>query len=127
MKILLDTNIILLSALGKLNPVAEEYILDESNVLYFSTASIWEVVIKRGLDRSDFNVDPYKLYYGLVNNGYNELSITANHALAINQLPKIHKDPFDRILLAQAMVENMRFLTSDALLTQYPAAVIFIG
>jgi len=124
MKLLLDTHILLWSAIGRLPAGATEYILNESNTLYFSPASIWEVVIKRGLNRPDFCVDPYMLYNGLLDNGYEELHITSSHALAINALSNIHKDPFDRILLAQAITEGIHLLTSDALMTQYTAPVI---
>ena len=126
MKLLLDTHILLWSAIDKLPAGAAEYILNESNILYFSPASIWEVVIKRGLNRPDFRVDPYMLYNGLRDNGYEELPITAGHVLAVGTLPGIHKDPFDRLLLAQAIVEGVHLLTADTLMTQYAAPVICI-
>jgi len=77
-------------------------ISNENNRLYFSAASIWEVVIKNGLGRPDFHVDPHLLRRGLVDNGYTELAISSLHTLAVSLLPEIHKDPFDRILVAQA-------------------------
>jgi len=126
MKLLLDTHILLWSAIDELPASAAEYILDESNTLYFSPASIWEVVIKRGLNRPDFRVDPYMLYNGLLDNGYEELPVTTRHVLAVGTLPDIHKDPFDRLLLAQAMAEGLHLLTSDTLMTQYAAPVICV-
>jgi len=126
MKLLLDTNILLWSAANKLPLVAEKLILDKSNHLFFSSACIWEVVIKADLGRTDFLVDPYALYSGLLNNGYNEMSITVRHTLAVSSLPDIHKDPFDRIMLAQAITEGIQFLTSDARLASYPAPVILV-
>ena len=126
MRILLDTNIILWSAFNGLPPSAASYILDEKNILYFSSANIWEVVIKNALNRADFNVDPFMLYKGLLNNGYKELPITSTHSLTIHTLPNIHKDPFDRILLGQAVSEGIPLLTSDSRLSEYPAPIILV-
>jgi PIN domain nuclease of toxin-antitoxin system len=89
----------------------------------FSAASLWEVAIKRGLGRSDFRVDPRLLRRGLLDNGYSELPITSEHAVAVDGLPPIHKDPFDRMLVAQAMVEGVALLTADPLVAQYPGPV----
>ena len=126
MKLLLDTHILLWSAANKLPTNAEKYILDEANQLYFSPASIWEIVIKMGLNRVDFRVDPYVLYNGLLDNGYDEMTITSRHTLAVSTLPDIHKDPFDRIMLAQAISEGIPLLTSDATLSDYPAPIILV-
>ena len=126
MKLLLDTNILLWVAAGTLPKVAEQYILDESNDLFFSPASIWEIVIKRGLSRPDFDVEPHLLYNGLIENGYDELSITSKHTLVSGTLPHIHKDPFDRILLAQSVCEGITLLTSDKKLADYPAPIIYV-
>ena len=123
MKLLLDTHLLLWAALqqARLSPIARTLIADLSNELLFSSASIWEVTIKRG--RDDFQVDPRLLRRGLLDNGYIELPITGMHALAVGGLPPLHKDPFDRILVAQAMVEAVTLLTSDPLVSQYPAPV----
>jgi len=126
MKILLDTHILLWVAADTLPPGASEYILDESNTLLFSSASIWEVVIKNGLGRADFVVDPALLLTGLLGNGYRQLYITARHALLIGSLPMHHKDPFDRILLAQSIAENASLLTTDNVLEKYPASVVLV-
>jgi len=88
------------------------------NSLFFSAASIWEIVIKLGLGRADFKVDPYRLRKMLVAHGYNELPVTTEHALKVDSLPPLHKDPFDRLLLAQARTEGMLFLTGDACITR---------
>lgn len=127
MKLLLDTHILLWSAEDKLPTSAAHYLLDESNELYFSPVNIWEIAIKNGLKRADFNVELYALYSGLLNNGYEELHITSRHTLAVADLPDIHKDPFDRVLIAQAMVEGMKLVTSDSRIAQYSAPVIFVG
>ena len=105
---------------------AARYINDTANTLYFSPASIWEVVVKRGLGRADFIVDPASLYNGLIETGYIELAITGQHTLLVYSLPLLHKDPFDRILLAQSAYEGITLLTSDELINQYPGNIIYI-
>jgi len=126
MKLLLDTHILLWSAANKLPANAKKYILDTNYQLYFSPASIWEIVIKKGLNRADFRVDPYVLYSGLLDNGYNEISVTSKHTLTVSSLPDIHKDPFDRIILAQAISEGIQLLTSDTALSNYPVPIILV-
>lgn len=79
-----------------------------------------------GLERNDFKVDPYRLRKMLVVNGYAELPITAEHALKVNSLPLLHKDPFDRLLLAQARAEGMLLLTGDASVVQYQESVLAV-
>jgi PIN domain nuclease of toxin-antitoxin system len=125
MKLLIDTHLLLWAASGELPATAERYISDESNLLLFSSASVWEIVIKCELDRPDFNVDPYVLYNGLLENSYEELHITAKHTLAVHALPPLHKDPFDRILVAQAISEGISLLTSDHVVAQYRGPVIY--
>ena len=121
MKLLLDTHVILWAAgqPEKLLEPARSLLTMPENTLFFSAASIWEIVIKRGLGREDFKVDPDRLRKMLVSNGYTELPITAEHALRIETLPLLHKDPFDRLLIAQARVEGMQLLTVDAAILQY--------
>ncbi|MFZ3019605.1 MAG: type II toxin-antitoxin system VapC family toxin [Gallionella sp.] len=121
MNLLLDTHILLWAASEpqRLSTKARALLLDPANQLIFSSASLWEITIKNGLERSDFNVDPRRLWRMLLVNGYRELSITSEHAIAVNELPPIHKDPFDRILIAQARVESLLLLTSDKLVAQY--------
>ncbi|PFG53688.1 PIN domain nuclease of toxin-antitoxin system [Marinobacter sp. LV10R520-4] len=123
--LLLDTHILLWAASDamQLSPEAKELILDQENTLYFSAASLWEVVIKNGLGREDFKVDPHLLRRGLVENGYRELPITSQHTLAVGHLPDIHKDPFDRILVAQAQAEGFLLLTADELVMRYPGPI----
>lgn len=119
--VLLDTHILLWTALcpDRLSDTAREVLSDKQTTLIFSVASIWEVAIKRGLGRSDFVVDARLLRRGLVDNGYQELVITSEHAVAIDGLPAIHKDPFDRILIAQAIVEGITLLTADPVVARY--------
>lgn len=125
MNLLLDTHLLLWAAAEpeKLSPQATNLIDDTKNRLYFSAASLWEVVIKNGLGRADFHVDPHLLRRGLTDNGYLELPISSLHTIAISHLPDIHKDPFDRILVAQAESEGFLLLTSDELVAQYPGPI----
>ncbi|MCL2221507.1 MAG: type II toxin-antitoxin system VapC family toxin [Oscillospiraceae bacterium] len=126
MKLLLDTNILLKAAADTLTKSAQDYILEESNELYYSSASIWEVVIKRGLNRPDFEADPHLLHKALLSNGYITIPITAAHTLLTGTLPMIHKDPFDRILIAQSISEGISLLTTDERIAEYPAPVILV-
>lgn len=125
MKLLLDTHLLLWAAGDprQLPAAAHAMIENPDNELLFSAASLWEVAIKRGLGRDDFQVDARLLRRGLLDNGYSELPIASEHAVAIDSLPPIHKDPFDRILVAQAMVEGITLLTVDPVLAQYPGPV----
>jgi PIN domain nuclease of toxin-antitoxin system len=107
----------------RLSPTARTLLDDAENALFFSAASLWEIAIKRGLGRSDFQVDARVLRRGLIDNGYQELAISSDHAVFIDSLPNLHKDPFDRILVAQASVEGITLLTADALVAQYPGPV----
>lgn len=127
MRLLLDTHILLWAAANELPAAARRYIADMSNTLLFSPASLWEIAIKNGLSRADFNVPPALLHSGLMDAGYEELPITSRHTLFIASMPSIHKDPFDRILLAQAAAEGIPLLTADKALTRYPYSVILAG
>jgi PIN domain nuclease of toxin-antitoxin system len=124
-KLLLDTHLLLWAAgqPDRLSEAARTLLADPQNELLFSAASLWEIAIKHGLSRSDFRVDPRLLRRGLLDNGYEELAITGAHAVAVETLPPIHRDPFDRILIAQSMVEGIVLLTSDPRVAQYPGPV----
>ena len=125
MHLLLDTHVLLWAAgtPGRLSSQAVELLQDPENQLLFSAASMWEITIKRGLGRSDFRVEPEVLRRGLVENGYSELAITSIHAMAVGHLPDIHKDPFDRVLVAQAVAEGVLLLTADDVVAKYPGPV----
>lgn len=128
MKLLLDTHILLWIAgqPEKLTESTRSLLTTPENSLFFSAASIWEIVIKLGIGRDDFKVDPYRLRKMLVVHGYTELPITAEHALKVVSLPLLHKDPFDRLLLAQARTEGMMLLTVDAAVGQYHESVMMV-
>lgn len=123
MKLLLDTHVLLWAAGGSVRDEAASLVNDPANELIFSAASIWEITIKNGLGRDDFRVDPNLLRRGLLDNGYVELPITGAHALAIGRLPNHHKDPFDRLLVAQATVEGITLVTSDRIVASYPGPI----
>ena len=125
MKLLLDTQLLLWAAQGSsLLPVDARRLMEKpENQLFFSVASLWEVVIKSTLGRADFRVDPRILRRGLLDNDYQELSILSQHVVAIQALPPIHKDPFDRLLVAQAMVDGITLVTADLHLANYPGPV----
>ena len=90
---------------------------------FFSVVSLWEVAVKNGLGRAGFNVDPRLLRRGLLENDYTELDVTGAHAVAVDLLPPIHKDPFDRLLVAQASIEELTLLTADKTVARYPGPI----
>jgi PIN domain nuclease of toxin-antitoxin system len=126
MKFLLDTQIVLWGLLDhpSLPPGARRILLDPDNLFVFSVSSIWEIAIKSGLKRPDFHHDPQVVRRRLLDNGCEELPVLGRHAVAVDSLPPIHKDPFDRILIAQAMVEGIKLLTADARIAQYPGPIL---
>ncbi len=125
MRLLLDTHLLvwLISDNIQLSPLARNLIDDLENQPVFSTASLWELAIKLSSPRKNVVVDPRLLRRELLDNGYEELSIISNHAIAVSGLPPIHKDPFDRLLVAQSIVEGITLLTSDSTVAQYPCPV----
>lgn len=125
MKLLLDTHLLLWAAKGTEHLPSNAHTLMSvpENELFFSAASLWEIVIKCSLGREDLKVDPRLLRRGLLDNGYIELPVFSEHAVAVGSLPPIHKDPFDRLLVAQAMVEGITLLTADSQVSNYPGPV----
>ena len=125
MKLLLDTHVLLWAAgePARLSASARRLINDADNEPLFSVASLWEIAIKRGLGRKDFQVDARLLRRGLLDNGYSELPIMSDHVVAVEDLPAIHKDPFDRLLVAQATVEGITLLTLDLVVARYPGPI----
>jgi PIN domain nuclease of toxin-antitoxin system len=124
-KLLLDTHVLLWAA-GEPDRLSQEtraLLGDPGNMLLFSAASMWEIAIKSGLGRDDFQVNPRLLRRGLLDNGYEELPIKSEHSLAIDALPPIHGDPFDRILVAQATIEGIELLTADQAVARYPGPI----
>ncbi len=125
MKFLLDTHLMvwLLTSPERVSSAAFEWRAQEDSVLHFSTISIWEVVVKSALKRADFNVDAAQLNETLIEAGYMNVPVQSIHALTVRTLPPIHKDPFDRMLIAQAASEGLVLLTADAQLGGYPGPI----
>jgi len=125
LNLLLDTHLLLWAASEpeRLSAKARALLLDPANHLVFSSASLWEISIKHSLGRTDFNVDLRRLWRMLLVNGYRELPVTSEHTVAVNDLPPLHKDPFDRILVAQARVEGLTLLTADKAVAKYGEGV----
>ncbi|MCF3946076.1 type II toxin-antitoxin system VapC family toxin [Acidiphilium sp. AL] len=125
MTLLLDTHVLLWASgrPDRLSAPIRALLEDKTQTLMFSAASLWEIAIKHGLGRVDFQVDPRLLRRGLRERDYVELPVTSAHAVATGDLPPIHKDPFDRILIAQAMVEGILLLTADPILARYSAPI----
>lgn len=128
MRLLLDTHLLLWAAgqPERLSAEATALLLDPSHELLFSAASIWEVTIKSGLGRDDFQVDPRRFWRMLLAHGYRELSVTSEQTITVSQLPTLHKDPFDRLLIAQARMEGVTLLTNDTLVAQYGESTRFV-
>jgi PIN domain nuclease of toxin-antitoxin system len=125
MKLLLDSHLLVWSSSTskRLSAAARSLISSSDNVLFFSAASVWELAIKQDSKKHHIHVDARLLRRGLLDNGYNELPVTGDHAVAIRALPPIHRDPFDRILIAQATVEGITLLTADPIVARYPGPI----
>ena len=121
MRVLVDTHLLLwaMASPRRLPKEARALILDATNEVFFSAASVWEVAIKSALSRRNFKANPTMLVRALVQSGFSELSVTAAHAARVTGLPTLHRDPFDRLLVAQSLVEPMTLLTNDAVLVGY--------
>jgi PIN domain nuclease of toxin-antitoxin system len=124
--LLVDTRLLLRAAgeLEKLSLSARQVLEDSTSQLWFSATSLWEIAIKRGLGRADFRVEPRRLRRGLIDNGWHELAISSEHAVATLALPPLHKNPFDHMLVAQPQVEGFTLVTSDELVARYPGQVL---
>ena len=125
MSLLLDTHVLLWVA-GQPDRLPEQVrvlVEDPATEVLYSVASLWEIAIKSGLGRPDFAVDPRVLRRGLLENGYTELPVTGPHAVAVDLLPPVHRDPFDRMLVAQARIEGITLLTADATLGLYQGPI----
>jgi PIN domain nuclease of toxin-antitoxin system len=122
MKYLLDTHVFLwwVTDNKKLPGNARALISDKSNELFLSSASLWEIMIKSKIGKIDLPDNPKNFLKRQVKlNCINILNITMEHSLATYDLPEIHKDPFDRMLIAQVRVEKLTIVTSDSFIKQY--------
>jgi PIN domain nuclease of toxin-antitoxin system len=125
MNYLLDTHLVVWSITQspRLSVDVKTLLEDPANQPYASVISIWEVAIKHSLRRPDFTIDPHNLRRAIRQTDFRELPVLGEHAIAVHSLPKIHRDPFDRMLIAQAIVEGITLLTVDSVLAQYPGPV----
>ena len=125
MRLLLDTHILLWAANApeRLSAATRALVENPNNDVVFSAISIWEIAIKTGRGRDDFRLHAGFFRRGLFDNGYTELPMTGAHAAALAGLPAIHKDPFDRMLVAQATVEGLTLVTSDPAIANYPGPI----
>jgi PIN domain nuclease of toxin-antitoxin system len=125
-KLLLDTHIVIWAALGspRMPAAARDLIQDHNNLLYVSAATYWEIAIKQAQGRADFVVNLVMLRQGLLAAGYRECAIEPAHAIAARALPPLHKDPFDRVLVAQAKAEEMVLVTADVTVAQYAGTIV---
>jgi PIN domain nuclease of toxin-antitoxin system len=125
MNLLLDTHLVLWAAgePERLSKKAKQQILNPDHQLHFSSASLWAIAIKSALGRKDFQVDIRRLWRLLLANGYSEIKVSSEHAIEVESLPLLHKDPFDRMLIAQSNIEGFTLLTADKQLTAYRGQV----
>ena len=129
MRVLLDTHV-LLWALGeprRLDAETRDTIESSDTEVLFSAASIWEITIKSGLGRTGFVFDPAEIARAAIDTGFSELAVRANAAALVGRLPLLHRDPFDRLLVAQAIVEPATLYTADQQLVPYSDLVRRIG
>ncbi|MEO8937508.1 MAG: type II toxin-antitoxin system VapC family toxin [Burkholderiaceae bacterium] len=125
MRILLDTHVFLWALAGSAAlKVPARRIIESADKVYISAASIWEIAIKTRLGKID--ADPDELVAAIAASGFDELPVRASHAAGVALLPMYHADPFDRLLIAQALAEPLKLLTADALLVQYSDVVVLI-
>ena len=125
MRFLLDTHLVLWTFFEpkRLSVQARTILESPKNKLVYSTVVLWEIGIKRGLGRKGFQIEPRVLRRALLDDGYEELPVLGQHAVEVDILPRLHKDPFDRILIAQALVEGITLLTVDPVIAQYPGPI----
>jgi len=124
-RLLLDTHILIWSVhdSSHLSANAKSLILDTNNDLFFSAASLWEIAIKTALGRGNFQVDVKRLRSALLAEGNVEIKVLGSHSIALSGLPPIHKDPFDSMLVAQAISEGVTLLTADSTVASYPGPI----
>jgi PIN domain nuclease of toxin-antitoxin system len=127
MRLLMDTNVIIRSVMGTLTKQGADIVDDTGNVLYYSSISIWEIVIKQRSGKLNMPVDAASIRTKLEEKGCREIPVTSRHALATGALASFNKDPFDRMLVAQSIVEGLTLITTDRLLSAYAAEVMVVN
>lgn len=128
MNFLVDTHLLVWLSMvsSKLSLQAREILEDPQNTIYFSAISILEVAIKQQLGKPDFDADAHVLRRALHEFGFRELVVNSTHAAQVSALPLIHRDPFDRLLVAQAIIEGFTLLTVDREIARYPGPILKI-
>lgn len=129
MRLLLDTHLLLwaLATPQRLDATTRAALEDAANTVLFSAASLWEIAIKAGLGRVDFAFDPQQILQAALETGFTELPVRAQAAIRVGSLPPLHRDPFDRLLIAQALTEPARLYTADPALPAYSELVTLVG
>lgn len=129
MRLLLDTHVLLWALVTpeRLPADARDALEDPVNTVFFSAANIWEIAIKRALARPDFTMEPDQARTAALTLGFEELPVSGLHAAGVRYLPPLHRDPFDRLLLAQARSEPLLLMTDDALVAEYGAGIWRLG
>ncbi len=127
MRLLLDTHVLIwsVSEHERLSARVNELLSDDRNTPVFSVVALWEIAIKFALGKPDFDIDPKVMRPALLAHGYEELTVTGPHVVAVANLPSIHRDPFDRLLIAQSQVEGIALLTADRTIAEYPGPIEF--
>jgi len=127
-RILLDTHLLLWALIEpkRLPPAAQAAIENENAVVLFSAASMWEIAIKAALGHGDFGVSPREIIGSALDAGFRELPVTSATAVRVADLPLHHRDPFDRLLVAQAIAEPAYLYTADRALTAYSDLVVAV-
>jgi PIN domain nuclease of toxin-antitoxin system len=122
MRVLTDTHVLLWALLrpARLDAACREVLESPEHQVFFSAVNLWEIAIKRALDRPDFDVEPDAVHRAALETGFRELPISAVHATAVRHLPPHHRDPFDRLLIVQARIEPLLLMTDDPLISLYP-------
>lgn len=125
MRFLLDTHLVVWVPVSgpRLSRLARTILNHPENNFLFSAVSLWEIAIKRSIGKLDRGIDPGTIHRELIEMGYEELPVLGLHVIAVEGLPWIHKDPFDRLLIAQATVEGITLLTVDPTIARYPGPI----
>jgi PIN domain nuclease of toxin-antitoxin system len=128
MRLLLDTPVALWAITDdpRLSAPARKLIADPANAVMVSAASLWEIAIKHALARGDMPISAMDAIGWFTESGYRLLDISPLHAAAVETLPALHNDPFDRLLVAQALAEPLRLLTRDRLVARYSDTIIVV-
>lgn len=128
MRIILDTNVLIRALIepNKLSPSARAILEDAEHEVFFSVASVWEIAIKSALGKADFQVSPDEIVESALASGFVELPVRTPAALKVATLPHLHRDPFDRLLVAQAMTEPAQLYTTDNDLIAYSELVVHV-